>query len=65
MDTRPFGLGSSVPKVDIPIYANLVLQGRLPLDQIVSDRFALDHCNKAMDRVRTASVIRAIMDLGQ
>ena len=42
-------LGSSVPARDVPTYADLWLDGRLPVERLVSGRVPLGGINEAMD----------------
>ena len=42
-------LGSAVPSRDIPKYAELWRQGRLPVEALISSTVSLDDVNAAMD----------------
>jgi S-(hydroxymethyl)glutathione dehydrogenase/alcohol dehydrogenase len=48
----------------MPTYANLYLQGRLKLDELVSRWIALDEINAGFDALRTGSVARSVIRMG-
>ena len=54
-------LGSSVPGRDIPRYAELWRQGRLPVEKLVSSRIRLDEVNAAMDALADGLAVRQII----
>ncbi|MEU6225248.1 alcohol dehydrogenase catalytic domain-containing protein [Streptomyces sp. NPDC047042] len=56
-------LGSGDPAEDIRRYAALYLEGRLPLDKLITGHIALADINKAMDDLHAGSVLRQIIDL--
>lgn len=56
-------LGSAVPSRDIPRYIDLWRAGRLPLEQLVSSRIALDDIAGAMDRLATGGELRQLITL--
>lgn len=58
---RGIAMGSTVPHVHIPEYADLYLQGRLQLDPIVANRIRLDQVNDAFDRLRNGVAARSIV----
>lgn len=55
-------LGSSVPARDIPAFANLYLDGRLPVSELITSRISLDDVNEGMDRLADGSAIRQVID---
>jgi len=55
-------LGSAVPRRDIPVFADLWRQGRLPVEALVSSRIALEDINVAMDHLADGSALRQIID---
>ena len=57
-------LGSSVPARDVPAYADLWLDGRLPLERLVSGRVALGDVNEAMDALAAGGALRQLIPLG-
>lgn len=54
-------LGSAVPSRDIPAYAQLWRDGRLPVEQLVSAHIALDDVNAAMDALAEGTALRQVI----
>lgn len=54
-------LGSAVPQRDIPVYAQLWREGRLPVDRLISSRIRLDDINEAMDQLADGSQLRQVI----
>ncbi len=54
-------LGSAVPSCDIPRYAQLWRDGRLPVEELISDTVELDDINAAMDTLAEGRAIRQII----
>ncbi len=54
-------LGSAVPARDIPRYAQLWREGRLPVEELISDTIVLDDINTAMDTLADGKAIRQII----
>ncbi|MBY5400976.1 zinc-dependent alcohol dehydrogenase family protein [Rhizobium leguminosarum] len=54
-------MGSCVPSRDIPRYIDLFLQGKLPVDKLLSSTGTLDEINEAFDRLDRAEVIRHLI----
>lgn len=54
-------LGSAVPARDIPRYAQLWREGRLPVEELISDTITLDDVNAAMDTLADGKAIRQII----
>lgn len=54
-------LGSAVPSRDIPIYAQLWREGKLPVEELISSRISLDDINEAMDTLADGLAIRQII----
>jgi S-(hydroxymethyl)glutathione dehydrogenase/alcohol dehydrogenase len=48
--------GEAVPQVDIPRYQRLYRAGRLPLRELITDRFPLDQVNEAIAAMRRGAV---------
>jgi S-(hydroxymethyl)glutathione dehydrogenase/alcohol dehydrogenase len=44
--------GNGIPSEDFPAYANLYLEGRLPIDELIESRIALGDVNDALDAMR-------------
>ncbi len=53
--------GSVRPERDFPHILQLYLEGRLPLDRLVSHRLPLHETNEAIDLVRTGRAVRAVL----
>ena len=58
-------LGSSVPARDVPNYADLWLDGRLPVERLVSGRVPLAHVNEAMDALAAGGALRQLITFGR
>ena len=54
--------GSAVPGLDFPRYARLHLDGRLPVDRLVTERIGLDGIEAAFDRMRRGEGVRSVID---
>ena len=57
-------MGSTTPKRDIPLYADLYLQGRFDLGAFVTERIPLDGVEEAFGRMHRGEVLRSsvVMD---
>jgi len=47
-------MGSTNPRIDIPMYADLYMQGRLNLDDLVSKHINLEDINEAYAELETS-----------
>ncbi|MCX5046574.1 alcohol dehydrogenase catalytic domain-containing protein [Aldersonia sp. NBC_00410] len=54
-------LGSAVPARDIPRYAQLWREGRLPVEKLISARIGLDDINAGMDELAAGRAIRQVI----
>jgi alcohol dehydrogenase len=54
-------IGSCVPTRDLPRYVSLFLQGRLPVDKLLSERIALTAINAGFDRLARGEGIRQVV----
>jgi alcohol dehydrogenase len=54
-------LGSAVPERDIPRYAQLWREGRLPVEKLISSRIALSEINAGMDALADGTAIRQVI----
>ncbi|SDH61246.1 Zinc-binding dehydrogenase [Leifsonia sp. 98AMF] len=54
-------LGSAVPSRDIPTYAQLWREGRLPVDALVSSTITLEQVNQALDELADGHALRQII----
>jgi S-(hydroxymethyl)mycothiol dehydrogenase len=53
--------GDSLPGRDFPIFADLYLQGRLPLDRFVTETIAIDGVEEALQRMQRGEVLRSVV----
>ena len=58
---RGSSLGSSLASREIPRYVDLFMQGRLPLDKLVTRRYPLDQINDAFSALKNGEVIKAVI----
>jgi Zn-dependent alcohol dehydrogenase len=54
-------MGSCVPERDIPRYVQLYLEGKLPVDRLMSGTFAFDALNHNLDRLDRGDVVRQVL----
>jgi len=54
-------MGSNQFKRDIPMLANLYLQGRLKLDELVAAQITLDDVNAGYDAMRRGTEARSVI----
>ncbi|WP_040690255.1 alcohol dehydrogenase catalytic domain-containing protein [Nocardia vinacea] len=54
-------LGSAVPARDIPVYAQLWREGRLPVEKLISSRISLWDINSAMDQLADGNAVRQVI----
>lgn len=54
-------LGSAVPARDIPKYAQLWRENRLPVDELVSSTMPLDRINEALDSLADGKAVRQVI----
>jgi S-(hydroxymethyl)glutathione dehydrogenase/alcohol dehydrogenase len=55
--------GSSNPDRDIPLFAKLYLEGRLPLEKLITKRYPLDAINEALDDLEHHRVGRPLIEI--
>lgn len=55
-------LGSAVPSRDIPRYAQLWREGKLPVDKLVTSTIALEDINSALDNLADGRAVRQIIE---
>ena len=60
---KPSWYGDCLPSRDFPLLIELHLQGRLPLDQFVSERITLDGVEEAFHRMERGEVLRSVVVL--
>ena len=54
-------MGSSFFRLDIPLYAQLYMDGRLKLNELISERVPLDGVNAALNQLDSPLVARAVV----
>jgi alcohol dehydrogenase len=54
-------LGSGVPALDIPRLASLYLEGRLPVDRLITQRIRLEEVNEGFDRLAAGEAVRQVI----
>jgi S-(hydroxymethyl)glutathione dehydrogenase / alcohol dehydrogenase len=54
-------MGSNRFRVDMPRYVDLYLQGRLKLDELVSERIKLDQINEGFATMKTGTIARSVI----
>lgn len=54
-------MGSTNPHIDIPMFAQLYLQGRFELDALVSERIALGDVDRAYKKLQQGAVARSVV----
>jgi S-(hydroxymethyl)glutathione dehydrogenase/alcohol dehydrogenase len=58
---RGSNMGGVRTAIDIPYYVELYMQGRLPLDQLISQRLKLEQINEAFEDLRKGEVARSVI----
>ncbi|OYD73716.1 UNVERIFIED_ORG: alcohol dehydrogenase [Burkholderia sp. CF145] len=54
-------MGSGIPQVDVPRYAELYLRGHLPVDKLLSEHIAFEDLNTGFDRLHSGATVRQIL----
>ncbi|MNF57786.1 S-(hydroxymethyl)glutathione dehydrogenase [compost metagenome] len=54
-------MGSNRFPVDMPRLVDFYMQGRLKLDQMISQRIRLDQINEAFDELRRGELARSVI----
>ena len=60
---KPSWYGDCLPNRDFPLLVDLYLQGRLPLDEFVSERIALEGVEDAFSKMERGEVLRSVVIL--
>ena len=55
--------GDCKPDRDIPLLGKLFLEGKLPLEKLISHRFSLENINKALDGLERGNLKRALIEM--
>lgn len=54
-------LGSSVPSRDIPFYAQLWREGKLPVEELISERINFSEINDSLDKLADGLAVRQVI----
>lgn len=54
-------LGSAVPSRDIPVYAQLWRDGKLPVEELISGRIKLSEVNDSLDKLADGMAVRQVI----
>jgi S-(hydroxymethyl)glutathione dehydrogenase/alcohol dehydrogenase len=57
-------MGSTTPKHDIPLYADLYLQGRFNLDDLMSREISLEQVDEGYEMLKDPDVTRVVITSG-
>jgi Zn-dependent alcohol dehydrogenase len=55
--------GDLVAPVDIPIYVDLFMEGKLPIDKLITRTYKLDQINEAFEAMKKGEVIRSVIKM--
>ena len=55
--------GNCMPDNDIPKFADLYKQGKLPLEKLINKRYKLEDVNQALDDLENRKVTRALLEI--
>jgi S-(hydroxymethyl)glutathione dehydrogenase/alcohol dehydrogenase len=55
--------GSSDPDRDVPLFARLYLEGKLPLEKLISKRYKLESINEALDDMEDMKTGRPLIEI--
>ena len=58
---RPSWYGDCLPSRDFPMLIDLYLQGRLPLDDFVSETIGIDQVEEAFAKMERGEVLRSVV----
>jgi len=53
--------GATVPARDIPLYVDLFMAGRLPIDRLISRTYPLEQINEAFEAFERGEIIRGVL----
>ena len=55
--------GDIVAPVDIPRYINLFMEGKLPIDKLITRTYKLEQINEAFEAMKNGEVIRSVIKM--
>ncbi|MEA1958389.1 MAG: zinc-binding dehydrogenase, partial [Chloroflexota bacterium] len=53
--------GDVIPQIDIPRYVDLFMEGKLPIDKLISKSYKLEEINEAFEAMEKGEVIRSVI----
>jgi len=53
--------GDVIPQIDIPRYVDLYMEGKLPIDKLISKTYSLDQINEAYEALEKGETIRSVI----
>jgi len=53
--------GDINPQIDIPRYIDLYMNGKLPIDKLITKTYGLDEINQAFEALEKGQVIRSVI----
>jgi len=56
-------MGSYRPQVDLPLLVDLYMDGRIKLNELITERFGLDDVNQALHALAAGEVARAVVEI--
>ena len=54
-------MGNTISDIDIPLYADLYRQGRINLDDLISNRIALSEINEGYEKLEKGETARSVV----
>jgi len=55
--------GDIVAPIEIPRYVDMYMEGKLPIDKLISNTFSLDQVNEAYAALDKSEVIRSVIKI--
>jgi S-(hydroxymethyl)glutathione dehydrogenase/alcohol dehydrogenase len=53
--------GDIIPQIDIPKYVDLYMQGKLPINKLITKTYKLDQINEAFEAMKKGEVLRGVI----
>ena len=53
--------GDIIPQIDIPRYVDLYMEGKLPIDKLISKTYSLEQINEAYEALEKGEIIRSVI----
>ena len=55
--------GDIIPQIDIPRYVDLFMEGKLPIDKLITKNYKLDQINEAYEALEKGEIIRSVIKM--